>query len=386
MSSLNSVRRKEGLRARRPSLDGYEPLEARLVLSSSHVNAAAVIGSITGQVTNATNDLGIKGVEIQLINSQGKVVQTTTTNKVGNYVFHPTTAGPYVVHEVAPKGYVQLTPNTSKSAPVGSYAPGAGNSSWNYTSTNNIPSVGPVGPAYWSDIAPAGNLPFQSPININTKAINLDTVLKVNYPTSTPDDIVNNSHQIQAQYTGSTHTDSITAGGTTYNLAQFHFHEPAEITIDGKSGTMEEHFVNLSAGGAESVVAVFLKVGNANAALQPLLDTALAHLTTPNSKTTATSPVDFSALLPTDHTGYYYTGSLTTPPLSQPVNWFIFKTPITLSAAQLGEYESIASQGGFLPNARGVQPLDGRVVNQYNYDLNVTGSTDIGGQSFSLAV
>ena len=362
-----------------------ESLEGRTV--PSHVSAAAVIGTITGKVTNASNDLGIKGVKVELFNSQGKIAQTTYTNSVGNYAFQITKAGPYVVHEVPPKGYVQVTPNTSKAAPVGSYAPGAGNNSWNYSSTNGIPSVGPVGPAYWSDIAPAGNEPFESPINVkNNKTINLDSVLKVNYPTSTPNDIINNSHQIQVQYTGTTNGDYIVAGGTTYNLAQFHYHAPSETTVDGKTYAMEEHFVNLSSSGAESVVAVFLQVGKHNGALDPILNAAVAHLTAPNSKTTQTSPVDFSQLLPSNHTGWFYTGSLTTPPLSQPVNWFVFKNPITLDAAQLGKYELVASQGGFLPNARPLQPLDGRVVNQYDNDVNFDGSADIGGQSFSLVI
>ncbi len=210
-------------------------------------------------------------------------------------------------------------------------------------------------------------------------------MLKVNYPTSTPNDIINNSHQIQVQYTGPTYPDSITAGGTTYSLQQFHFHNPSETTIDGKSHTMEMHFVNASASGAESVVAVFLKIGKSNAALQPILNTALAHLTQPNTKTTSTSPIDFSGLLPTNHSGYFYTGSLTTPPLSQAINWFVYSTPITLSSTQLGEYELVAAQGGFLPNARAAQPLDGRVVNQYDFNVNFTGSSDIGGQNFSLA-
>ena len=216
MISLKSALGKTR-RARRPSVLCCESLEARLVLSGSKLHAAAYIGSITGQVFNASNDLGIKGVKVQLFNAQGKVVQTTTTNSVGNYAFDLSSPGPYVVHEVAPKGYVQLTPSTSKSAPFGAYAPGAWNNSWTYAGNNSVPSVGPVAPAYWSDIAPAGTEPFQSPININTKVtklINLDTVLKVNYPTSTPNDIVNNSHQIQAQYTGPTYPDSITAGGT----------------------------------------------------------------------------------------------------------------------------------------------------------------------------
>jgi carbonic anhydrase len=347
--------RQRVARAMRPAC---ESLEGRLVLS--HVSASAIIGSITGKVTNSSTHSGIKGVKVQLFNAQGKVAQTFTTNAVGNYVFYLTKPGAYVVHEVVPKGYVQVTPNTSKTAPVAE------------------PSS--------SDDAPGGNLPFESPINITAKPINLDTVLAVHYAKSTPTSIINDGHQIQVQYFPASTKDYIVAGGTTSDLAQFHFHDPSETTINGKHAAMEIHFVNTSTAGAVSVVAVFLELGAHNDALDPILSSALAHLTSPNTETTDVSPVDYSELLPTNHSGWFYTGSLTTPPFSQPVNWFVFKTPITLDANQLGEYEQIASQGGFLPNARPVQPLDGRVINQYNYDVNFTGTADVGGQSFSDAI
>ncbi len=115
-----------------------------------------MIGTLTGSVTNGSTDTGIKGVKIQLINAQGKVAQTTTTNADGNYAFQITRSGPYVVHEVTPKGAVQVSPTTTKSAPAGAYVPGAGNNSYTYAGNNSIPSVGPVAPPYWSDIAPSG--------------------------------------------------------------------------------------------------------------------------------------------------------------------------------------------------------------------------------------
>jgi carbonic anhydrase len=63
-------------------------------------------------------------------------------------------------------------------------------------------------------------------------------------------------------------------------------------------------------------------------------------------------------------------GSLTVPPLSQPLNWLVLSNPVTLNFEQLAQYEAIASASGFLPNARPVQPLDGRQVSQFNFDVN----------------
>ena len=130
------------------------------------------------------------------------------------------------------------------------------------------------------------------------------------------------------------------------------------------------HFVFESAAGAETVLAVFLQLGAHNDALQPILDAARASLTTPGSSTTISTPIDFAGLLPPSMQGWFYQGSLTTPALSQPVNWVVFSTPITLDYGQLQQYETVAKAGGFLPNARPVQPLDGRQVNQFDFDVN----------------
>jgi carbonic anhydrase len=68
--------------------------------------------------------------------------------------------------------------------------------------------------------------------------------------------------------------------------------------------------------------------------------------------------------------GWYFQGSLTTPPLSRPVYWFVLKTPITLDAGQLAEYQTVATDGGFLPNARPIQPQDGRRLNEIDNDVS----------------
>jgi carbonic anhydrase len=56
----------------------------------------------------------------------------------------------------------------------------------------------------------------------------------------------------------------MTAGGTMYQLSQFHFHSPAEDLINGKSTNLEIHFVNESADGGKSGLAVFVRLGAHN--------------------------------------------------------------------------------------------------------------------------
>jgi carbonic anhydrase len=159
-----------------------------------------------------------------------------------------------------------------------------------------------------------------------------------------------------------------------------HFHDPSENHVSGKGYSMEEHFVNRNTSGAISVLGVFLRLGAYNPALQPILD-AIPRRPSPGL---AKTPINFAGLLPTSMQGWFFQGSLTSAPFTQPLNWFVFATPITLNSAQLKQYERVARASGFLPNARAIQPLDGRQVNEFNYNVDFQ-NRSIKGLNFTLA-
>lgn len=77
------------------------------------------IGIVTGIEFNDVNgngvqdfgEPGIGGVTIELVNSSGAVVRTTTTSGNGAYQFLNVTAGAYVVRASDPAGFVSTTPN-----------------------------------------------------------------------------------------------------------------------------------------------------------------------------------------------------------------------------------------------------------------------------------
>jgi carbonic anhydrase len=72
---------------------------------------------------------------------------------------------------------------------------------------------------------------------------------------------------------------------------------------------------------------------------------------------------DLSKFLP-EHQGYYtFEGSLTTPPCSESVRWFVLKTPVEASGVQLKQFE-----GRYAHNNRPTQPLNGRVVEETKAD------------------
>src|SRR5262249_22210384 len=159
-------------------------------------------------------------------------------------------------------------------------------------------------------------------------------VLTITSTPTVPTQIANNSHQIQVQFSTTNSTNMLLSNSVQYSLAQFHFHDPSEHTVDGQGFPMEEHLVYTSSTGSESVIGVFLQLGAHNSALDPILNAATANLSRPNTTTTITTPINFAGLLPTNTQGWFYEGSLTTPPVAQVVNWFVFATPITLDAAQ----------------------------------------------------
>jgi carbonic anhydrase len=62
-------------------------------------------------------------------------------------------------------------------------------------------------------------------------------------------------------------------------------------------------------------------------------------------------PLDPKTLLPGVLKGLQYPGSLTTPPCSEGVSWFVLDTPVELSAEQIARFAALVGD-----NARPLQP------------------------------
>lgn len=215
---------------------------------------------------------------------------------------------------------------------------------WGYT--------GSEGPSNWGDISPEFSAckigKEQSPINIEDSSNANLPELKLAY-NSTPFDIVNNGHSIQINYEPGS---SMTIGGKKYQLLQFHFHSPSEHTLNGKSYPMETHLVHQSEDGELAVLGIFITEGNENEFIEALWSSIPE---TGVENTVSGIEVNVNALLPEDLSYYHYTGSLTTPPCSEGVNWNVLKTTIELSSEQLAGFNSF-----YNGNARPVQPLNDR--------------------------
>jgi carbonic anhydrase len=156
--------------------------------------------------------------------------------------------------------------------------------------------------------------------------------------------------------------NAVTMNGVIYDLVQFHFHMPSEHTFGGKSFDAEMHFVHKSKSGQTLVVALMMMKGAENK-LSPIW----ARLPTMVSDQATLIPgisINLRELLPGDLKFEHYDGSLTVPPCTEPVSWFVAepsaKENLTLSADQISQY--VALMHG--PTNRPLQPLNGRAVVQ----------------------
>jgi carbonic anhydrase len=218
---------------------------------------------------------------------------------------------------------------------------------WGYT--------GSEGPVHWGELNPefaackAGHR--QSPVDIaDAQSADLPAIRFEYKPGALH--IVNNGHTIEIKCAPGSF---IKIGDKRYELKQFHFHHPSEETIKGKRFPMEVHLVHSDAGGHLAVVSVLLEEGSAN----PLIETLWGFLpkTAGPEKIHDEHLIDAADLLPTNRSYFTFAGSLTTPPCTEGVSWFVLKTPVTISNRQVATFAQI------YPNdERPSQSLYGRTV------------------------
>lgn len=217
---------------------------------------------------------------------------------------------------------------------------------------------GKTGPAHWSEITSdyhsCSDGHAQSPVNIDAATKNQAlSPLHFHYQPAALH-ILNNGHTVQVNFPPGNYLE---VSGKRYQLVQFHMHTPSEESVHGKHFPMVAHLVHKDDTGNLAVVAVEFKFGKSNAEMMQIVQ----HLPHERSgeQSFAKVFVDPSHLLPVK-TGYYtFTGSLTTPPCSEGVSWFVLKQAQTLSRMEWRKLHSVLGD-----NARPIQPLNGRKIEQ----------------------
>ena len=221
---------------------------------------------------------------------------------------------------------------------------------WDYEGKRGTLTWGKLDPQY----AACGHGHEQSPIDIRGARLNKALAPIEFHYMAGPVTLVNTGHTVQVTPAPGSY---IVAGGVRYDLVQFHFHHPGEEAVAGKITDMDIHLVHKSADGKFAVVAIRLTediTTPPNAVLAALWPHLPAKV---GAQEKITDPVNPGGLLPADRGYWTYMGSLTAPPCTEGVQWFIFEQEMTLSRGQLKAFATL-----YKVNSRPMQDPHGRKI------------------------
>lgn len=212
---------------------------------------------------------------------------------------------------------------------------------WGYDESNGPDRWGQLAPAY----AECDSGGFQSPVPLGNSGT-APHPMTANYASGAVT-IQRTAHGMNVYTLGL--TNRLTYGTVSARLQKFHLHAPAEHPT---AGTVAElHLVHFDANNRGFVIAVLIELsGQANPAVAALISSAPAKACT--SKKLENFPL--AALLPSTSNFTTYVGSLTTPPCSPNVTFFVLKTRLKISAAQFEDLKALCE------GVRPLQPVNGR--------------------------
>ncbi|XP_032719918.1 carbonic anhydrase 6 [Lontra canadensis] len=254
-------------------------------------------------------------------------------------------------------------------------------SEWTY-------SEGTLDELHWPREYPTCGARRQSPINLQRRKVHYNSSLTAlnltGYGVQADEfHMINNGHTVQISLPP---TMRLTApDGTQYTAEQMHFHwggasseiSGSEHTIDGIRFVAEIHIVHYNSkyesyDRAQSepdglaVLAALIEVKDHGE--NTYYSNFIAHLNNIRhpGQSTVLSGVDILDMLPEDVQHYYsYRGSLTTPPCTENVHWFVLVHHVPLSSTQIWKLENsiVDHHNKTLHNHyRRTQPLNNRVV------------------------
>ena len=213
---------------------------------------------------------------------------------------------------------------------------------------------GDKGPEHWAQLHPdflACDGKNQSPINLLGFIQSELTPLSFSYSAGGYE-VLNNGHTVQVNFKKGSH---LKIDDTQFDLLQFHFHSPSENLVKSRSYPLEAHFVHSDKEGNLAVVAVLFEAGAPNASLAKIWATMPERL---GDKHALPESFDADNLFPKNRDYYRYNGSLTTPPCTEGVRWFVMKETLTISKNQIKQFTDVLHE----PNNRPTQPLNARSI------------------------
>lgn len=198
----------------------------------------------------------------------------------------------------------------------------------------------------------------QSPIDILTTRLHKDTLNLLTQKNFKYKDIAdlyevyNTAHALQYNLKPE---NKVEFNGKEYMLVSLDFHTPAQHLINGVRYPLELQLTHLSADKEVLMLSFLMQEGEENI---PFNDFLSALPLAKNEEKTIQIQTSLLKNIIKPLKYYHYTGSLTTPPCTQGVDWFIMQNPIPLADWQLKKIQSAMSKN----NTRPTQPLNNRII------------------------
>jgi carbonic anhydrase len=225
--------------------------------------------------------------------------------------------------------------------------PTASGADWDYQGKKGALVWGKLDPAYKA--CAQGHA--QSPVDIRGAHLNKTLPALEFHYIATPVRLENNGRTILVHVDPGSY---VVIGGVRYDLIEYDFHHPSETAVHGKLSDMEIHLLHRSADGKQIIVAIRLAedISTPNAVLAALWP----HLPkTAGASEKVEEMVSAAGLLPADRGYWTYDGSLSTPPCTEGVRWFVLVQELGLSRDQLRAFGLL-----FKINTRPLQDAHGR--------------------------
>lgn len=112
-----------------------------------------------------------------------------------------------------------------------------------------------------------------------------------------------------------------------YYVREVQFHHPSEHLVNGKPHSLEMQIYHKNDSEQWLVLAIFLEVGKENPEFNKLIKLL--------SKKEKDGKLDLSKIVNENDKTFFYDGSLTTPPCTEGIKWYVMKNPVYVSKEQM---------------------------------------------------